>query len=115
MTESPLHVTGLCQENPVMYEAQDTSANKTHLFNWLYGAAVQMTPACGRVRDECVCAHRPCLNRVRFVHACGSLMCLCGWKLMNVPVIRFLTSLPPPERRMSSLISRRALLLLAMI
>lgn len=30
-----------------MYEARDTSANKTHLFNWLYGAAAQMTLAYG--------------------------------------------------------------------
>ena len=41
MTESPLHVTSPCQETPVINEGQDTSTNKTHLFNWLYDMTVQ--------------------------------------------------------------------------
>lgn len=53
MTERPpWRVSGPCQETPVMYEAWDTSANKTHLLNWLYATTVQMAKGAYVSRSE---------------------------------------------------------------
>ena len=64
MTESPLHVTSPCQETPVINEGQDTSTNKTHLFNWLYDMTVQTAPGRREGRVFVKCALCP------FVHVC---------------------------------------------
>lgn len=40
-----------------MNEGQDTSANKTHLFNWLNDMAVQMAKVWECVPDKCPHLH----------------------------------------------------------
>ncbi len=55
-------------------EGQDTSANKTHLFNWLYDMTVQMAQSVG------VCVLNVCATSTSalcpFVHVCVSV---CEW------------------------------------
>lgn len=86
-------------------EGQDTSANKTHLFNWLYNMAVQMAQGVG-VCTLSVCAIST-FALCPFVHVRVG-----GW-LMHVPVISFLTSAQTRARdeEERSLIRKRALLL----
>lgn len=65
----------------VMYEAPDTSANKTHLFNWLYGTTVQMAKGAYLSRSE---------PRPFSLHVGGAWCAHVGGK--HVPVFRSLTS-----------------------
>ena len=106
-----------------MNEGHDTSANKPHLFNWLYDMTVQMTQA------VCVyiCVQSPQCCHI-FTHSCVCVcVCVCvgekgggiGYVYMHpmhVPAISFLTSLlcgHKPALRYRSLIRKKALLLLA--
>lgn len=84
-----------------MNEGWGTSANKTHLFNWLYNMTVQMAQRVG------VCILNIC---VRVMSTVFPFIC-------DLTVSRLITTVHgyTPEMKQKSLIRKKALLLLARI
>jgi len=81
-----------------MYEGQETSSNKTHLFNWLYDTTVQMAQGV----SVCLFNVRAMSFSLHYVHFCMYLdLSTCvhvGVWLTLVPAIRILTSFPFRKR-----------------
>lgn len=80
--------------NPMINRGRDTSAKKTHLFNWLYNITVQMGQPCVYVHFKYVCVCPQCFHlfmlgwvdgggdgRIRCVSICMYMQvaCMCPY------------------------------------